>query len=87
MRIPIEFQPKEFPLHKPFTENGVSDFYVVGTTDGDMDIALYNENTKWWYSQTDPTGFNNVKWFARFERPESFKLSEYLSRMYNGESL
>ena len=87
MRIPIEFQPKEFPLHKPFTENGVSDFYVVGTTDGDMDIALYNDHTELWYSQTDPTGFGNVEWFARFDMPDSFKLNEVLSRMYNGESL
>lgn len=84
MNTPIEFQPKDFPLHKPYTEDGLSDFYVIGTDDGDMDIALYNKNTGLWYSQTDPTGFGNVKWFARFDRPDDFDFNDVLNRMYNG---
>ncbi len=84
----IEYKFKEFPLHKPFCdENGLSDFYVIGTNNGDMDIALYNADKNLWYSQTDPTGFGNVIWFANFDRPNNFDFNDELEKLYNGESI
>lgn len=77
---------KDFPLNKPFCDGtGVSDFYVVFTNDGQMDIAVYNESKNLWYSLTDPTGFNNVKWYTDFDIPSKFEYSAELSELWNGE--
>ena len=81
----IDYKPKEFPLHKPPCEYGRSDLYVIFTTDGQTDIAVYDMHTNMWYSQTDPTGFNNVKWFVAFDIPEQFEYSKELLDLVYGE--
>ena len=85
--IPVEFKPKEFPLHKPFCDSTIhrSDIYVIFTNDGEMDIAVYDEKKKLWYSPTDPTGFNNVSWFVKFDIPEGFAYSKDLLDLLYGE--
>lgn len=81
----IEYKPKEFPLHKPPCEYGRSDLYVVFTADGQTDIAVYDMHKNLWYSQTDPTGFNNVKWYVAFDIPEKFEYSKELLDLVYGE--
>ena len=83
----IEDRAKEFPLHKPPCEYGRSDIYVVFTDDGQMDLAVYDSEKNLWYSQTDPTGFNNVKWYVTFDIPEKFEYGTELLDLIYGESL
>lgn len=78
-------KPKEYPLHKPPCVYGRSDLYVVFTEDGQMDLAVYDMEKNLWFSQTDPTGFNNVKWFVFFEIPEKFVYSKELLDLVYGE--
>ena len=81
----IDYKPKEFPLHQPTCEYGRSDLYVIFTNDGNMDLAVYDSRKKLWYSQTDPTGFNNVKWYVAFNIPEKFEYSKDLLDLIYGE--
>lgn len=81
----IDYKPREFPLHKPPCEYGRSDLYVVFTDAGDMDLAVYDMHKNLWYSQTDPTGFNNVKWFVSFDIPDNFEYSKDLLDLVYGE--
>lgn len=88
MRIPDEYLPKKFPENKPYVEeNGLSAYYVVFTTNGQMDIALWNENKKLWYSEVDPTGFGNVVAWSPFEIPKEFRFNETLNKIWNGEEV
>ena len=81
----IEDMAKEFPLHKPQCDaTHRSDFYVVFTKDGQIDVAVYDERTNLWYSQTDPTGFGIVK-YSPFDLPNDFKMDKDTSDLWNGE--
>lgn len=84
MVTPIEFQPKEFPLHKPKCEMHRSDLFVVFTKDGQMDIAVYDDRTNLWYSLTDPTGFGVYK-YTSFDIPDDFEYSKELLDLLYGE--
>lgn len=53
-------------------EIGWSDMVVVFTSNGECETAAYNQNTKLWYSSTDPTGFGNVVAWSPFIMPEGF---------------
>ena len=81
----IDYMPKEFPLHKPSCVYGRSDLYAVYTDDGNMDLAVYDSRKNLWYSQTDPTGFSNVKWYSMVFVPEKFEYSKELLDLIYGE--
>lgn len=84
--IPVEFKPKEFSLHKPQTDSIThrSDLYVIFTKSGLMDVAVYDDRTKLWYSQTDPTGFSVYK-YSTFDVPEDFEYDKDLLDLLYGE--
>ena len=67
------FKPHDAKLCKPdIDDTGVSDFVVVFTSNGEREIAFWNNNTGLWYSENDPTGFGNVVKWSYFAEPDDF---------------
>ena len=79
--------PKEFPLHKPDVDHDTkrSDLCIVFCKNGEVDLAVYDDNKGQWYSMTDPTGFTCVDWFSYFPYPEKFEFSKEFEDLLDGK--